>query len=79
MVHRQSLPRHKVPRHKVPETKRPKTKCPKGQNIPKDKTSQGQNVLHRDFKNLENWAHMLGNGPHPCNQFMIGVFLFWGG
>ena len=27
---------------------------------------------------LENWPHarMLGNGPHPCNQFMIGVFLF---
>ena len=27
---------------------------------------------------LENWPHMLGNGPNPCNQFMIGVFLFWG-
>ena len=22
---------------------------------------------------------MLGHGPHPCTQFMIGVFLFWGG
>ena len=22
---------------------------------------------------------MLGNGPQPCTEFMIGVFLFWGG
>ena len=22
---------------------------------------------------------MLGNGPHMCSQFMIDVFLFWGG
>ena len=28
---------------------------------------------------LENWPHLLGNGPHPCTQFMIGIFLFWGG
>ena len=60
-------------------------------NVPRDKTSQdvrsqGQNVLrdktsHAEFSKthfvLENWPHMLGNGPHLCNQFMIGVFLFW--
>ena len=28
---------------------------------------------------LDNWPHMLGNGPYPRTQFMIGVFLFWGG
>ena len=28
---------------------------------------------------LGNRAHALGNGPHPCPQFMIGLFLLWGG
>ena len=65
------------------EMKRPKTKRPKTEG-PRDKTSQGTKrpTLITKFSKtnfvLENLPHMLGNGPHPCTQFMIGVFLFFG-
>ena len=73
---------------KRPKTKRPKDKTSQETKRPREKTSQRQNVprentSHTEFSKthfvLENWPHMLGNGPHPCNQFMIGVFLFWEG
>ena len=61
------------------------------QNVPRDKTSQGTKA-YQETKHptliikfskanfvLKNWPHMLRNGPHPCTQFMIGVFLFWWG
>ena len=57
----------------------PRDKMSQGQNVPRDKTSQWTKLptLITKFSKtnfvLENWPHMLGNGP----QFMIGVFLFW--
>ena len=63
----------------------PKTKRPQGQNVQGTKRSKGQNVPHllpkfsKTHFVLENLPHILGNGPHPCNQFMIGVFQVWGG
>ena len=67
-----------------------RTKCPNGQNVPgtkrpKNKMSQRTKrptlIIKFSKTNfvLEHWPHILGNGPHPCTQFMIGVFLFWGG
>ena len=82
-VHRQNIQRER------PKTKRPRDK------MSQDKTSQGQNVPRQNVPGikhptlitkfskinfvLENWPHMFGHGPHPCTQFMIGVFLFWEG
>ena len=58
----------------------PRKKCPQGQNVPRDKTSYTLiNKISKTNFVLENWPHMLGNGAHPCTQFMIGVFLFIGG
>ena len=63
-------------------TKRPRNKTSQGHNVPRDKTSLGTKcpTLITKFSKtnfvLENWPHMLGNGSHPCTQFMIGVFLF---
>ena len=82
----QNVPRDKTsigtkpPKDKTSqETKRPREKTSQRQNVPRENTS------HTEFSKthfvLENWPHTLGNGspPHPCNQFMIGVFLFWQG
>ena len=60
-----------VPRHKVPRTKRPK-----GQNIPGAKRPTLITKFSKANFVLENWPHVLGNGPPPCTPFMIGVFLF---
>ena len=70
----QNVPRQNVPRHKVPGTKRPK-----GKNVPRDKMSHNNTQVSKINFVLENWPHVLGNGPHPCTQFIILVFLFWGG
>ena len=71
-----------VPRHKVQGTNVPGDKMSQKTKRPRDKMSQDK-TSHTEFSKthfvLENWPHMLGNGPHPCNQFMIGVFLFWEG
>ena len=87
----QNVPRHKVPgtKHpkgkKVPGTKRHRDKTSQGQNVPRNKTYQGTKrpTLITKFSKtnfvLENWPHMLGNGPQPSTQFVIRVFLFWGG
>ena len=76
------------------QDKTSRDKTSQGKNVSRDKTSQDkasqvirsqrQNVPtnYQVFKKkfvLENWQHMLGNGPQPCTKFMIGVFLFWGG
>ena len=74
-----------VPRDNTSHDKRsqgkntPRDKTSQRKNVPRDKTSQGRQrpTLITKFSKtnfvLENWPHMLGNGP----QFMIGVFLFW--
>ena len=70
-------------------------KRPKGQNVPRGKTShgakgpKGQNVLQFKINTYYQvfiytfCLHVLEigphNGPHPCTQFMIWLFIFWGG
>ena len=44
MMHIQNVPRQNVTRQNVPRHKVPGTKCPRDKNVPRDKTSQGQNV-----------------------------------
>ena len=84
-VHRQNVPRQNVPSGKTSQDKTFQDIRSQGQNVPRDKTSQGTKrpTLITKFSKtnfgLENWPKMLGNGRHPWTQFMIGVFLFWGG
>ena len=40
-MHIQNVPGQNVPRQNVPRQNVPGTKRPKGQNVPRDKTSQG--------------------------------------
>ena len=68
------------------------TKRPTGQNVPAKKRPTGQNVP-RDKMSYTNYQVFyntfcvrkfatyvaVDNGLHLCTQFMIGVFLFWGG
>ena len=81
---------HNVPRHNVPRdiTSQDETSQDirfQGQNVPRTKHPKGTKrpTLITKFSKtnfvLKNWPHMLGNGPHPCTQFVIGVFLFWRG
>ena len=74
---------YKMSQDKTSQGKKvPRDKMSQGQNVPRDKTSQWTKLptLITKFSKtnfvLENWPHMLGNGSHPCTQFMIGVFLF---
>ena len=66
--------RKNIPRHKVPGTKRPKIQNVQGTKRPTLITKFSKTKVV-----LENWPHMLGNRPHPCTQFMVGVFLVLGG
>ena len=66
------------------QTKRPKAKLPRdirsqGHKVPGTKRPTLLTKFSKTHFLLENWPQMLGNGTHPCIQFMIGLFLFWGG
>ena len=90
-VPRQNVPRDKTSQDiRFQGQNVPREKTSLGQNVPgtklpRDKMSQGTKrpalIIKFSKTNfvLENWPHMLENGPHPCTQFMIGVFLFLGG
>ena len=57
----------------VPGAKLPQRQNVPGAKCPKEKTSYSNYQVSKTNFVLENWSHMLGNGPHPYNQFMIAV------
>ena len=64
------------------QTKRPKTKRPKGQNVPRDKTSQGKKNSTFQFPIFKKQilSAFFENGPHMLDitQFMDWVILIMG-
>ena len=70
----------KRPKTKRPQTQVPGPKRPKRQNVLRTKRPKGQNVP-RVVKTKTHCVRKLATyvRPHPCTQFMIGVFLLWGG